>query len=302
MRRRLVDAEILERLPDVEIGLAGGRDPEPRPVRIPHRAIEAVGAAERLHRFNLPLVQARLLLLGGIRPADPQPLGGDDRIVGDDDLEPLRIDLHRGGGLDGVVHALERGPAATVAREGDGVEPEVQDLLDPSRIEHRDRRIDHRVLAVVRGGRRLAGVIVAEQRHHAAEPRRPGEVRVSQHVPGAVDARALAVPDAEHAVVRALAVELGLLRPPARGRRDVLVDPGLEHHVMPVEVRLRAVDLQVEPAERRSAVAADVAGGIVPGREVALALGEREPNQRLDPGQEDPPARAGVLVVEIDVG
>ena len=125
---------------------------------------------------------------------------------------------------------------------------------------------------------------------------------MSQHVPGTVDARALAVPDAEHAVVRALAVELGLLRPPARGRRDVLVDPGLEHHVMPVEVRLRAVDLQVEPAERRSAVAADVAGGIVPGREVALALGEREPNQRLDPGQEDPPARAGVLVVEIDVG
>ena len=81
-RRHLVDAEIPERLPDVEIGLAGGRDPEPRPVAIPHRAVEAVGPAEHLDSFELALVQAHLLLLGRIRPADPQPLGGNDGIVG----------------------------------------------------------------------------------------------------------------------------------------------------------------------------------------------------------------------------
>ena len=71
---------------------------------------------------------------------------------------------------------------------------------------------------------------------------------------------------------------------------------------MPVEMRLRAPELLVEPAERRAAVAADVAGGVVPCREVAPALGEHEPHQGLDPGEEDPPARTGVLVVEVDVG
>ena len=42
--------------------------------------------------------------------------------------------------------------------------------------------------------------------------------------PVAVDARALAVPHAEHAVVFALAAQLGLLRAPERGGGEVLVD------------------------------------------------------------------------------
>ena len=123
-----------------------------------------------------------------------------------------------------------------------------------------------------------------------------------QHVAGAVDAGTLAVPEAEHAVTGALAVELGLLRPPARRRRDVFVHAGLEHHVMPLEVRLRPFELQVEPAERGAAITADVARGVVPGRRVALALGEYEPHERLDAGEEDPSACAGVLVVEVDGG
>ena len=145
-------------------------------------------------------------------------------------------------------------------------------------------------------------MIVAEQRHDPAELRGPGQVRVPQHVAGAVHPRPLAVPEAEHPVVCALAVEPGLLRAPAGGGRDVLVDAGLEHHVMPVEMGLRALHLLVEPAQRRAAVAADVAGGVVAGREVAPALGEHQPHQGLDPGEEDPPARADVLVVEVDVG
>ena len=145
-------------------------------------------------------------------------------------------------------------------------------------------------------------MIVAQQRHDPAELRGPGQVRVPQHVAGAVHPRPLAVPEAEHPVVCALAVESGLLRAPAGGGRDVLVDAGLEHHVVPVEMGLRALHLLVEPAQRRAAVAADVAGGVVAGREVAPALGEHQPHQGLDPGEEDPAARADVLVVEVDVG
>ena len=298
----LVDAEVLERLADVEVGLAGGRDPEPRPVRVPHRAVEPVGAAERSDRLQLALVEPRLLLLRRVRPADPEALGGKDGVVGDDHFDPLGVDLHRGGRLDGVVDALQRGPAAAVAREREGVEPEVEDLLHAGRVEHRDGGVDHRVLAVVRGGRGLAGVVVAEQRHHPAEPRRPREVRVAQRVARAVHARPLAVPQAEHPVVRALAVEPGLLGAPAGGGRDVLVDAGLEDHVVLLQVCLRPIELEIESAERRAAVAADVARGVVPGRDVAPALGQHEPHQRLDAGEEDAPAFAGVLVVEIDGG
>ena len=122
---------------------------------------------------------------------------------------------------------------------------------------------------------------------------------MAQRVAGAVDARPLAVPQAEHAVVRTLAVEPDLLRAPAGGRRDVLVDARLEHHVVLHEVCLRSFELEVQPAERRATVTADVAGGVVPRREVPVSLGQHEPHQRPDAGEEDAPALAGVLVVEV---
>ena len=90
--------------------------------------------------------------------------------------------------------------------------------------------------------------------------------------PRAVDARALAVPDAEHAVVLALAAQLGLLRAPQRGGGEVLVEAGLEHDVVRREHAARALELLVEPAERRAAIAGDVAGGIEAGAAVALLL------------------------------
>ena len=66
----------------------------------------------------------------------------------------------------------------------------------------------------MRGGGGFRGVVVAHQREHAAVLGRAGEVGVAEHVAGAVDARALAVPHAEHAIARAFAAQLGLLRAP----------------------------------------------------------------------------------------
>ena len=60
---------------------------------------------------------------------------------------------------------------------------------------------------------------------------------MTKRVAGAVDARPLAVPDAEHAVVLAFAEKLGLLRAPQRGGGKVLVDGGLELDVARGEVR-----------------------------------------------------------------
>src|SRR5262245_56778469 len=106
-------------------------------------------------------------------------------------------------------------------------------------------------------------------------------------VAGAVDARALAVPHAEHAVVLALAAQFGLLRAPDGGRREVLVQAGLEQYVVTVEVRLGAHELLVETAERRAAIARHVAGGIDPGEPVTLLLHQAGTDQGLVAGDED---------------
>ena len=78
-------------------------------------------------------------------------------------------------------------------------------------------------------------MVVAHQGEHAAVLRGAGEIGVAEHVAGAVDARPLAVPHAEHAVVLALAAQFGLLRAPDRGRGEVLVQAGLEQDVVLVE-------------------------------------------------------------------
>src|SRR5712691_11058128 len=103
-------------------------------------------------------------------------------------------------------------------------------------------------------------------------PRCAGEVGVAEHVAGAIDARALAVPESEHAIELALAAQLRLLRAPQRGRGDVLVDAALEADVVFVERALRADELLVERAERGTAIAGDEARGVDPGAAVALLL------------------------------
>ena len=75
------------------------------------------------------------------------------------------------------------------------------------------------------------GVVVAHQRQHAAVVRRAREIGVAQHVAGAVDAGAFAVPEAEHAVEAAFAAHLRLLRAPKRRGGKLLVEAGLEHDV-----------------------------------------------------------------------
>jgi hypothetical protein len=83
---------------------------------------------------------------------------------------------------------------------------------------------------------------------------------MAKHVAGAVDARTLAVPDGEHAVMPALAAELGLLRTPACGRRKFLVEAGLEYDICLLQLVFRPPELLVQTTERRPAIARYEAG------------------------------------------
>ena len=228
----LVDAELVERLPHVEIGLAERDDADLRiaPAR-GDDLVELVGAHERDHGVALVVGEARLHAEDGVAEADVEPALRHREVVGDDDLHAVEAAVDHRRGLDRLVHAFERGPGAGVARHRPAVEAVVDDLLDARRIEDRDHQVDEMEFRLMRGGGRLRGVVVAHQRQHAAVLRGAGEIGVAEHVAAAVDAGALAVPHAEHAVVFALAAQFRLLRAPHRGGGELLVDAGLEDDV-----------------------------------------------------------------------
>ena len=128
----------------------------------------------------------------------------------------------------------------------------------------------------------------------------PARLAWRERVSRAVDPRPLAVPEAEDAVVAAFAAHFGLLRAPQRGRREVLVDGRLDQDIGRLEDLRRPPELLVEPAERRAAVAGDVAGGTLADTAVARLLHEGETDYRLRAGDEDAALEEVVLVVEGD--
>ena len=147
----------------------------------------------------------------------------------------------------------------------------------------------------------FGGMVVAHQRQHAAMLRGSGKVGVAEDVAGAVDARPLAVPEPEHAIELALAAQLGLLRAPDCGGGDILIDAGLEAYVVFVERALGANELQVEGAERRSAIAGHITRGVEAGATVALLLHQAQAHDGLEAGDENPALGQIVFVVERDV-
>ncbi len=111
----------------------------------------------------------------------------------------------------------------------------------------------------------------------------PAMLACLKHVGAAVHARALAVPDAEHAVelVGARRREAQLLRAPEGGGRQLFVHARLEHDVLRLQVLAGLPQRLVVAAERRAAVAADEAGRVHAGLLVAQALQHGQLDQRL---------------------
>ncbi len=144
----------------------------------------------------------------------------------------------------------------------------------------------------------FGGVVVAHQRDDAAVLRGAGEIGVAEGVAGAVDARPLAVPHAEHAIELAFAAQLGVLGADERGRGEILVGAGMKQDVVRLEPLAGAHELLVEGAERGTAIAGNVARGVEAGAAVALLLHQAEAHQGLEAGDEDAVVSEVVLVVE----
>ena len=141
-------------------------------------------------------------------------------------------------------------------------------------------------------------MVVAGQRDHAAVRRGAGRVGMLERIQRTVDAGALAVPDAEHAIDLGAGKHADLLAAPHRGRRQILVEAGREFDVVLLEEAFGAPQRVIVHAERRAAIAGDEARGVEALRAVAFALQHRQPDQRLRTREEYPLRIQTVLVVQ----
>ena len=298
---RLVDVEIVERLENVEVALPRRNNSEPRlPPAGKHQAVGDVDPQKRQCRRNLALVETLLLGHRMVAGTDGQPAGRHPEGTGNDCRNPVQRAVHGRRQLDGVLDAFEADPQPGEARHGEPEQAVVEDLLHPGRRQDGDHRVDEGVFGLVGGGRGFTGVVVAHQRQHPAPRRRTPEIGVFQGVSRPVHPRSLAVPDAEDAVETALAAHLRLLRPPQRRRGKILVHRRLEDDVGRRQNVCRTLELLVEAAERRTAIAGDIAGGALAHAAIAGLLHQGQPDHRLGPGQQDAALSEIVLVAERD--
>jgi hypothetical protein len=298
---RIVDAEVIEGLAHIEVGLAGGDDSQAGVGGVDHDLVQPVGAAVGQRRVELVVEQARFLQQAVVRPADVEALRRQGVVVGQDDPHAVGRDIHRGRGFDRIGDRLEADPAARIAAHGPAVQAEVEVVLHAGRYQHRHHCRLEGVLRLVRDGGRARGMVVAGHRQYAAMLPGAGRVGMLEDIAAAVDARPLAVPHAEYAVMFRAGRQVDLLRAPQRRGGEVLIDAGLEHHVVLRQMRLGFPQRLVEPAQRRTAVAADIAGGVEAGQRVALVLQQKKAHQRLGAGEEHPACAERVLVFQRDV-
>ena len=290
------DAEHLQRMDHVEPAFPGRDNADARARRAMHPAVEIVRPRERLGGEALVIVQPRLLELRGVVQADVQPVRRHGEIGRLHQRQSVRIAVDHRGRLDRVLHRLDADPAAREAAHRPAGQHGVDQFLHPGRRQDRQHGVHQRHFGLVASGRALAGVVVAHRHQHAAVFGRAGEIGVAEHVTGAIDARPLAIPETEHPLVLAFAPKLRLLGAPECGRRQILVQAGMEPDLRVGEVLFRRVEHPIDSAQRRAAVAGDVAGGVEPRRRVAGALHQRRAHQRLGARQQH---RRAVEVVTV---
>ena len=223
----LADAEVGERLAQIEIGLAGGDDAEPR--RLGCRA--RCGRAGWRVRRRRPPPSSDRTAAAPVRAADrasgcsTRPAAFRNRTA----APPARAkDRCRSTPNSRPSPAIALKPTQQPEKRDSAKpqEPEIEIILQRCRIEDRHQRRREDLFALVRKRRGLAAMIVAGERQHAAMPRGAGRIGVLQHVDRTVDAGALAVPDAEHAIDLGAGKQSDLLAAPHGGRRQVLVQAG----------------------------------------------------------------------------
>jgi hypothetical protein len=181
------------------------------------------------------------------------------------------------------------------------VQSEIEDLLHIAREDGGHERIPERDLGMAGQGRGLGDGVVADQRQHAAVLADARVVGVLEGIAGAIHARRLAVPHAEHAVVLGVGKEPRHLAAEHRGRCQVLVEARGEHDVVLLEQRAVAFERLVETPQGRPPVPGHEGRGVETTPPVRAMLIERQPDEGLDPGQIDVTVLLGVLGIQGEI-
>ena len=226
-----------ECLHDIRLRFADRDDHQPPPAGtgIDQVPVKPVGAAKGDGCGQSNIEQPSLLLERTVRP----PNGNVGReTIGRDDRGRDAGKIYGRGRIHRVGQRLHSDPHARRARHRPAKNAEAKHLGHVRRLQHRDRRIEKRVIRLRRQARRLAGMVVTGDRQHTAKPGGAGGVGMLEHVAGAIDAGALGVPDRKHAITRCAGRKPELLAAPHAGCRQILVEAGLKHHVVAVEMAL----------------------------------------------------------------
>ncbi len=133
----LVDAQVIQRLHHVQIGLAGGDDADAWLRTVDHRLVDTVGAGEGEGGIDLVAVQAVFLLIPVIGPADRQATRRQLEIR-HLDVHALRVDIDTRCTFNGFGDTLEPDCEAGIATHGPAQQAEIQVFLHVRRMQHRD--------------------------------------------------------------------------------------------------------------------------------------------------------------------
>jgi hypothetical protein len=264
--------------------------------------IQAVGVGVAAHGFE-PRVDEVLLDLDHPRRQQPRVEARAEAAS-----HHLELGTRHAGKLLGQIehqprvghvgHDLDADPDAGVAGELDRMAPEAQHLGRVGRGEQRGERVGEGVLAVAGQGRALAVGIVADEGERAAEAGAAHEVRVAERVEGAVEARGLAEPEAEHPIDFGVGKDLEHLGAGDGAGGDLLVERRREANALRLEQGAKVSKRRVEPGERRARVAGEQGAEPAAIAGIPVDLVQRQPHERLQAGQVYASVRAHVTLPE----
>ena len=241
----LVDIEQFQRMGQIQPVLAGRHKSDLGPGFAPDASVNLVGPRKRLGGKAFVVNHAGFLRDTIIDQPDVQPPFGHWKvrhIQGD----TVRPPIHHRGNLYRVLHQFQPGPNTRKPRQTIAINAEIQDFLHTGRRQDRHIGIHHRPIGLVQCGRAFAGVVIAHRHQNAAVGRGARHIGMAHHIARPVHTRALAIPQAKHAIELAFAAQFGLLRPPQCGGRQILIQARLEQDITVLQLFLRAVHLQID--------------------------------------------------------
>src|SRR5215831_727019 len=138
-----VDAEFVEGLAHVEISLAGRYHANPRCSSArSDNAIESVGTHKGEHGVTLEVMQTSFLTEERVSQADIETALRHAEVRGHYDIDALETGIDDAGRFHRLVHAFERSPGTTEARQRPTVKGVIGKLLYAGRIKDRHHHVD----------------------------------------------------------------------------------------------------------------------------------------------------------------